>query len=188
MNPTITIELTPQAQAVLASFETLPARMLEKMRAAMDQANELVLGKITASRYTGRGPYPVGEHRLGVGQRPGGGRLRASLRRNDAQISGNTVQGAIGSNVIYAGVHEFGSTASGTSSVRSFSRRQRSRDVRARVGKGKVTASGVALVRSHSRRWRQNIPARAPLQTGIKENLDIYSDLLSTAVLEAMKE
>lgn len=190
---TVTIQLTPEAQAILARFKNLPATMLEKMRAAMDQANELAIGRMTASRFTGRGPFPVSERRLGVRT----GRLRASIRRNAATISGNTIQSAIGSNVVYAGVHEFGSTASGTTTVRTFTRRQRSRDQYAspartgargvrQPGTGaRLSASGVATVRSHVRRWKQNIPARAPFRTGIEDNLPIYQQLLSQAVIDA---
>ena len=186
----IKIQLTPEAVAVVQSFHTLPARMLDKMRGAMDQANELVIGRMSVSRFTGRGPFPVSEHRLGVRTN----RLRSSIRRNDAQIVGQSVQGAIGSNVTYAGVHEFGSTASGIATVRPFTRRKAVKEYRVPLGGSrgrlvKVTAGdGTVTVRAHSRRWKHNIPARAPFRTGIEENAGIYTDLLSKAVIESMKE
>jgi hypothetical protein len=185
---TIVIELTPEAKAVLAGFQTVPVRVLEKMRSAMDDANQLVIGKMSKARFTGRGPFPSGEHRLGIRTH----HLYQSIRNSAARISGNTIRSAIGSNIVYAGVHEFGSTASGTSTVRSFTRKQPSRDVRSprgpRGGKLKVTTKGTVTVRSFTRRWKHNIPARAPFRTGIEENLEIYRDKLSAAVIEAFKE
>lgn len=59
----------------------------------------------------------------------------------------------IGTNVKYAGVHQFG--FSGSVSVRSHTRKVKSRDVRE---KKKIIATGIGFVRSHTR--RMNIPAR----------------------------
>jgi len=190
MSLTIEIALSPEAQAILRNFETLPPRMLEKMRQAMDDANNIVLGQTIKTRFRGVSPrpFPPSQHRLRVRT----ARLWQSLRASKAQIAGgNAVQSSMGSNVVYFRPHEFGSTASGTTTVRSFTRRQPSRNVRAPLGpRGKfqkLTATGIAVVRSHSRRWKQNIPARAPLRTGIEENIPLYSELLSKAVLESVK-
>lgn len=191
MSATITIELTPEARAFLAGLHTLPERLAEKMKSAMDEANELVLGQVTAKRFTGRGPFPVSEHRLGVRT----ARLRTSLRTTKAQVvssgSGNpAVVAAIGSNVVYLPIHELGFT--GQVNVRSFTRRVSTnrfgRAPRAplKIVRGKQTAPTTELVRAHTR--RMNVPARAPLSTGIEENLDIYRDKISEAVLDAMKE
>jgi hypothetical protein len=183
---TIQIELTPEAQATLRSFQTLPPRMLEKMRSAMDEANQLVLGQVTAKRFTGRGPFPPPEHRLGVRT----GRLRQSLRASKAEIAGNSIQSAIGSNVVYLAMHELGFT--GQVNVKSFTRRvPTNRFGRAprsplKIVRGKKSSPSTETVRAHTR--NMNVPARAPLRTGIEENLDIYRDKLSTAVLESMKE
>ena len=65
----------------------------------------------------------------------------------------------IGTNVKYAGVHQFG--FSGSVSVRSHTRKVKSRDVFWRdifTRKKKLIAKGIGFVRSHTR--RMNIPAR----------------------------
>src|SRR5581483_511083 len=126
MNVEVKIELSPEAQAILQGFRTLPARMAEKMKAAMDKANEEVLGKTSKARFTGRGPFSPGEHRLGVRT----SRLRTSLNIAKAYLLSGagspTIIGSIGSNVVYLGVHEKGFT--GEVSVRPFTRKNRRGD------------------------------------------------------------
>jgi phage gpG-like protein len=59
-------------------------------------------------RLTGRGPFPVAEHRLG--ERTGQLRLRTYSTEATIVTEGDQVRvtGAIGSPVFYAAIHEFG--------------------------------------------------------------------------------
>jgi phage gpG-like protein len=108
MSLAISIQLTPESQAVIRGFQTLPARMMRAIARAMDKQNVFVAHHINTVRMTGRGPYPVSEHRLGAIHN----RLRASVDawvdEHKAEINGNTVTTSIGSNVSYAAAHEFG--------------------------------------------------------------------------------
>ena len=101
----IKIELTPQAEQIVTGFQTLPGRILDAIARGMDLANQLAVSNIQAKHLTGKGPFPVEEHRLGRVT----GLLRGSVWASGAQaISNTTVQSGIGSNVKYAWIHEVG--------------------------------------------------------------------------------
>ncbi len=182
----IQIKLESNAAEIVGRLHDFPPRMALAIAAAMDRTNEETVGYTVAKHLTGAGPFPVAEHRLGVGRAIGGGRLRNSLRPELAQIAGTTVLSSIGTNVRYAGVHEFG--FDGMVSVRKFTRVNRSRDVyRPRKdGKGvtkDVIAAGFSTVRAHT--MKMNMPARAPIETGIRERVPQYSSAISAAILAA---
>jgi phage gpG-like protein len=101
---TITITLPPASQAFIQRFHDMPQELPRAIKRGMDQALPVVAGRIVINRLSGRGPYPAIQHQLGEKT----GRLRRSVRAEPAVIRGNDVTGAIGSNVIYAPVHEFG--------------------------------------------------------------------------------
>lgn len=97
-------------------------------------------------------------------------------------MSGAVVASSIGSNVAYAGVHEFG--FAGVVGVRGHTRRQRSRDVTTGRGRrAQVLASGIARVRPHRR--QMNMPARAPISTSIDERARNYTTSISAAIVRA---
>jgi phage gpG-like protein len=174
--PVITLSLTTAAQRVLRRM-TDPMTVLRPVAAALDRQNELSIGYIVRNKLSRRGPTTLGV-RTGL--------LRRSLRRSKATIHGRGVRSAIGTNVAYAGVHEFG--FDGNVTVRAHTRRIRSRDVQRRSGndkRGGLAASGVAFIRSHSR--HMSIPARAPIQTGIRERIADYSKAISKAIVEAFQ-
>ena len=159
-------QLTPEAQRVVDRLRTMPERMGREVAAVMDRENELTVGHISARYLSRRGPRSLGVRT---------NRLRSSLRRNRARITGGLgVVSSIGSNVEYMGVHEFG--FSGTVSVRSHTRRV-------------TQAFGVPLsppvstnVRAHTR--RMDIPERAPIRRGIRDRMDDYVRSISQAITD----
>jgi hypothetical protein len=187
MSAEITVTIDEAGQQVIERMQGMPGKMLRAIKRGMDRGGELALGKITAERFTGKGPFPEIDGRLGVKTN----RLRSSLRYTGARIEGDTVTGAMGSNVEYFGVHEWG--YNGQVHVEAFTRRQKSRDVRevkyTKTGKvsktkGKLVASGIARVRAHTR-WL-GIPARAPLGHGLADHMsditdEITGELIATA-------
>lgn len=179
MSVSVKIVLTPRAQQLLAAAPAWPLALKPAIVAAMDRQNELTTGYIQRTKLS-----VPGSRTLGVRTN----RLRLSARPSKAVVSGDGILSAIGSNVKYAGVHEFG--FDGTVKVRAFTRRQVSNDVvrgqgrrgfRARERGERVTASGFARVKAHTRRMR--FPARAMFRSGIEERLPNYSRAISGAIV-----
>ncbi len=153
---------------------------------ALDQQNELTVGHIQLTKLSKRGPKTLGVVT---------NRLRQSLRPSKAVASGTDVVSSIGTNVWYAGVHEFG--YHGTVNVRQFTRHNPHGDV-FRVGsetakrkdvvkaksfntsaKVKKVASGFSVVKAHAR--KMNMPERAMIRTGIQERQANYAAALGAA-------
>ena len=101
---TIQITLAPGSHAYIQRFKDMPQELPRAIKRGMDRALPIVVGRIVERRLSGKGPYSPSLHQLGEKT----GRLRRSVRAEPAVISGNRVTGAIGSDVIYAPVHEFG--------------------------------------------------------------------------------
>ena len=188
MPAAVQIDLPPATRTLLEQSQSWPRALSRNLVRALDLQNELTVGQIVAERATGKGPFPVEEGRLGVRT----GRYRRSVRPSKAVVTGTAIESAIGSNVKYAGVHEFG--FSGTVQVREHRKRHAMVDliqVGDRVlprwqavgerGRQKKIASGIVRVRAHS--VQMNIPARAPIRRGIADRLPHYRDALSTAIV-----
>lgn len=172
----VTIQLTKQAQETLRRFERFPTELGNVIAYTMDEENQFTIAHISEKRLTGQGPFPPSQGRLGVRT----GQLRRSLRANKAEVIRNVVSSSIGTNVRYAGMHEFGFT--GSVVVPAHRRRVKSRDVIERVGKRRVkTASGVAIVREHTRNVR--FPERAPIRRGIEDRAPEYGTAVSNAIV-----
>ena len=174
MSDSIDIKLTSNAQEIAAQVKGFPKEMAEGIVRALDYENELSVGYIQKNKLSKRGPTTLGVIT---------NRLRGSIRKSEATISGNSVVSAIGSNVVYAGVHEFG--FNGTVNVQGFRRKDHRGDQFAVTKRGsrRLTASGVAFVRPFQRKMR--MPARAPIQTSIAERTRDYTDAISAAILQA---
>jgi hypothetical protein len=178
----IAITLTPEGLAALQNIRDYPNALWGAMRTGLNRGLELVLSRVQATRFTGEGPFPVSEHRLGHVTT----RLRTSLRVIPATVDAEGVEGAIGSNVKYFAVHEYG--FNGAVQVRAHSRlrvvNDKGRPVRA--GAAKPTRTRVftgyeGTVKAHSR--RMNVPARAPLRTGIQEGAPLIANALSAELV-----
>ena len=186
----IDITIAPESRAFIERFSAFPGRILPAIVRGMDKAGQIALGAITRERFTGQGPFPVIEGRLGVGKttrKHRGGQLRASLRVTKAVIDGDSVVSAMGSPLVYFGVHEYG--FNGQVAVGSFTRAQKSRDTFAvkltKTGKvskarGKKTGTGVAFVGAHTR-WL-GMPARAPLGHGIADHAGEFTRQIGAAL------
>ena len=187
------INLTPEAEALVANLQAMPANALMAIARAMDQENLITESHIRETRLTGQGPFPVEQHRLGRRT----GRLRESLASSPAVISGNQVVSGIGSNVVYAAVHEFGTT---------IHRKEREQKIRLRTdARGNLMRqlghSNLAVFARSSSGYAHNrfkestvkvgahdvvMPERAPVRTGIQECLPNYNRSLSAALIAAL--
>lgn len=160
----VRIEISENAKEVARGFKEWPRAMAEAVAAAMNDQNALTIGHITQTKLSQRGPTT-----LGVGQYPGGGRLRASIRSTRANVSSSGVDSSIGTNVKYAGAHEYG--------TKPFTIRPRKASVLRFVGRnGPVFARFV----NHP-----GLPARRPIGSGIEERSANYSEAISKAIEEA---
>lgn len=189
----LVIQLGPDAQQLIEKLKAFPADMAKAIARGMDRANALVTGAMTRNRFTGKGPFPPDQGKLGVRTN----RLRRSLRWSKATIdaSGN-VTGSIGTNVEYMAAHEFG--FSGTVNVASF-RRQRSatqfgkavavdtKGLRGNAKKAKIReALGMETVRAHRR--QMNVPERAPVRKGIADGQSTYAAEIGAALAKAWEK
>jgi phage gpG-like protein len=160
------IQLKSNAQERLREIRGFSNTVFNSLRTALDEENQMTVRHIAETKLSQRGP-----NTLGVVSN----RLRGSLRATAVRVSGTALDSAIGTNVEYAGVHEYGFT--GQVVVRAHRRKVRSRDVRR---KRKVVAKGVAFVGSFVR-W-MSVPERAPIRTGIQERSEAYSEALGKAI------
>jgi phage gpG-like protein len=161
--------------------------ILDTIRHEMDQQNHATIDHISEQRMRGNDgkPFAPELHILGVRS----SRLLKSLRASPATMSGARVTSAIGTNVVYAGMHEEG--FEGEVTVAPHKRKKFTTQVFSagymRLGKRKTVRRKVRgadiSVGSHKRLMK--IPARAPITTGIEERLDAIGDAVSDAIIAA---
>lgn len=161
----------------------MAAIMAEAIRKGMDRANLLVLSTIKRSRFTGNGPFPVAQSKLGHVSR----RLIRALTASRAVIADANkliVNSALGSNVVYFGAHEFG--FDGPVSIPAHTREMPETVRTSSGGRSFRVRAHTQQVKSHSRRLR--IPERRPLRAGLEEsqNQETYLDELYTALADAL--
>jgi hypothetical protein len=160
----VKVSVSPEGQALISKLHNMPTELAEAIKRGMDTAGKFSLEDIKSQRFTGKGPFPTSQHRLG--QRTGN--LYESLRWQPAtaitELPVITVSGAMTSPLVYFRVHELG--YEGTQSIGAFSRRPSGKGNKPRT-KRSVSVSG------HNRLMR--IPARAPMQTGVREHLDEFT-------------
>lgn len=148
-----------------------PELVLPALTRALDAQMQITLGHITARRMTGRGPYPASEHKLGVRT----GRLRQSLRASKAVVRGGNIEAGIGTNVKYAGLHEFGGTIA-------------PHTITARLGKSlRFVIGGKVIFRKSVKHPGATYPERAPIYTGIEDRQNEIAAALSTAAIKALE-
>jgi hypothetical protein len=148
MQTTISITRSPRFESLLQQLGNLPVVALQAVAAGMVSAGRDVLSTAVEKRFTGKGPFPVAEHRLGR-KSP---YLYKTLYVTPPQINSSTnqVTQGFGSPVRYFLLHELG--FSGPAPVRAHTRK---------------TASGkTAQVRAHTRNL--TIAARAPMTTELQ--------------------
>lgn len=148
MQTTITITRSPRFNGLMQQLENLPAVALQAVGVGMARAGPLVLAAAQEDRFSGKGPFPVAEHRLGIRSQM----LRKSLRVTAPQINADTgeVSQGFGSLVRYFLLHELG--FHGPVAVRPHTRQTKS-------GKS-------SNVKAHTRNL--SIAARAPMTTELQ--------------------
>jgi phage gpG-like protein len=192
MMPTVQISLPPETVRLLATARQWPPNLMRNLRGTLDYENELTVGHIVQHRATGKGPFPPAEGRLGVIT----SRYRRSVRRTRATVADAEIVSSIGSNVRYAGAHEFG--FQGTVQVKQHRAKNQWKDIIEVAGRtlerwesfsaqGKKTkvASGLVTVRAHVR--EMNMPERAPIRRGITDRLPNYRDALSASIVQTFQ-
>jgi hypothetical protein len=164
-----------------------PGQMADRMaggiRRGIDRANLIVVGRIKRSRFTGVGPFPVSQQKLGHRSR----RLIRSLDASRAEVINAdrlSVESGIGSNVKYYGGHEFG--FDGQVSVPAHTREMPETSRVSSAGRAYTVAAHTQKVRAHSRRMR--VPERRPLRAGLAEpqNQETYQDEIYTGMRDAL--
>lgn len=192
----ISIKLTDNAAQIVAQLDAFPERMAQGIAQAMDFENELTDAHIVKDKLTNAGPQYLNVRT---------GRMRRSVNRSRAVVSGRVIRSAIGSNVGYAGVHEDG--FQGTVAVAAFMRQAPegdkfsvngdtvSRTVARSMGlfdsKGRLrkrknlsqVSSGRSMVKAHTR--KVNFRARHMFRDGITDRMDNYKASVSAAIVEA---
>jgi hypothetical protein len=160
----IKASVSPKGEELIRKLHNMPVELAEAIKKGMNSAGETSLTEIRGSRFTGKGPFPPSQHKLSQIT----GNLYSSLRWKPAnavtELPLITVTGAMTSPLVYFRVHELG--YEGSQSIGAFSRRP--------SGKGnKPRAKRSVSVSGHNRLMR--IPARAPMQTGVREHLDEFT-------------
>lgn len=171
----LSIRVTKDQSAALLALRGGMARLLPPLARAWASGAQEVLGRAVKNRFTGKGPFPVSENRLGIVTN----RLRKSLRATPLQVnaSAGTASISMGSNVNYYRGHEFG--FKGRVQVKGHTRRgvaNTARTTRGKLTRGTINAEknriqitgrrNFSYVKPHSR--RVNIPPRRPLGTELK--------------------
>lgn len=167
------IYLTPDAEAKLRGMRNIPRTVPKVLAAALDTQNQVSVGHITEKRLTGKGPFPVPQGKLGVRTN----RLRDSLMWVPAKVDkGGRVTSAIGSDVKYAGIHEFGGFIRPTT-------------VRPKNGKAlKFSIGGRVVFAKQVQLPARYMPARRPVRRGILDRRMEYEEGLSQAVLNGISQ
>jgi phage gpG-like protein len=182
------IELSSEARAIIARTGD-PQVLLGAIAKELDLQNNLTLGHIQEKRLTGKGPYPVEQHRLGERSK----HYRKSIRTSASEVVGSTVTGAIGANLAYAGIHETGGTIQRTvkpGKVRLRTDRKGSllgqrTNPRLAVFARKSQKSVREVAYLGGRSYTIKIPARAPIGTGIEDRLQDTGNAISNAIVKA---
>ena len=182
------IEMTAEARAVLKDLQTLPEWGLAAIARGMDKANQVALANIELKHLTGKGPFPVEDHRLGVVTN----RLRGAAHATPSTVSGNTINSAIGDNVVYAAIHEFGGV------IHKFPKAGKVRlrtNAQGELMRQAANAHLAVFAKSTHTRVKEvdfvaqahdvTMPERAPFRTGIAEVLDQYGTIVSDEFLGA---
>jgi phage gpG-like protein len=158
----ITVKLDPRAQAVIAALGKGNERLDRAVAAAVNDENKLTVAAIMTEKLSRRGPATLGVI---------SNRLRASIRATPAVITAGGVTASIGSNVRYAGVHEFG--FEGNVRVRTHARRV------TQVFGRRLRPATVAIVPAHDR--RMSVPARAYIRTTLADRFPAYLAAITRA-------
>jgi hypothetical protein len=160
------------------------AKELAAPNAKIAQAITLGMQKLVfraqKERFTGQGPFPVSERKLGVVT----GRLRRDLHAEQAVLTGTGYSIRSGSNVEYFGAHEVG--FDGSVNVKAHTRYPKTSIQKTR--RGKQVSIRIAdknrpiSVRAHTRKMK--VAARMPLRTAIEQHA---GTIVGAAISKALR-
>lgn len=139
--------------AAAANMAKPSARMAQAITLGM----QMLALQAQKERFTGQGPFPVAQKRLGVVS----GRLRRDIHAENATLTSTGYRGKIGASVEYFGAHEVG--FDGNVSVRAHTRAPHT------IKKRNMSRLEQS-VRAHTRHLK--IIARMPLRTAIEEHAE----------------
>ena len=165
------VTLTTTGIALLDRLRAFPEKLSLAVAKGTSAGVLVALGKTQKERFTGRGPFPVSDNRIGIRT----GRLRGSLLLSSMSRDASGVGArVVSTGVKYFAPHEFGFAGTvnvkehartisriGTKVVKS-TRKPRKRD------KLPITKTSHP-VRAHTR--KVNIPERRMLRTGLAQHL-----------------
>lgn len=185
------IQFSARTLQRLARLAQAPAALPVRFARVMDYENQLTISHIQL-RYLS---FPKDFIGPVDGLRVRSNRLRSSLWAAKARVVGGALLSSIGTNVNYAGVHEYG--YNGPVQVRAFTRVNKALDVyrtvtigefdlktgriSRRKAKRERVASGISRVRAHTR--HVHYAERAPIRRGIADRVPAYTVALEQAAL-----
>ena len=196
--PAITVTLSPGLQELMRRG---PAPIVHAAVArALDRENEYTIGAAVRERMS----FPRGVASTPEGLRVQTGFLRRSIHRSKAVVVANGANSAIGSNVKYFGVHEFG--FNGTVEVREHRRQLPARYLlstgqvidsktagragfltrkgKLRAGLGERMADRSVVVKAHTREAR--VPARRMVRRTVEERFPAYAAAIQQEVIRSL--
>ena len=185
MSTTITISFSGAAQFL--SRPDAQQRILQAIVDATNLQHQYTIAHIQEERLSASKDNPPLPPSMGI-LRTITGRLRGSVRASKAVIEGSGVSSAIGSNVKYAAIHEYGGTmqrrvAPGSVRLRATASGEL---VRGSTGGAVFAKRRMKRVRvvpfEGGRSFSIGIPARAPFRRGIEDVLPDYERGIRRAV------
>lgn len=159
--------LSPDGREIAAMMDRI-VHPNETLRNSISLGLQMLALRVQKERFTGQGPFPVADKKLGVKS----GRLSRDLHAEPAAVTGNGYSGRIGTAVEYFAAHELG--FEGEVSVRAHVRSAHTlskKKITNSKGKVQIRPAQSRLeqsVRAHKRKVK--IPKREPLRTGIEQH------------------
>ncbi len=176
------IKIDTNAEAIMARLRAAPPRMVAAIASALDLQNQLSVGIIDRERLSQRGPTTLGVVT---------NRLRGSIRASKAVANGTAITSAIGSNVVYAAVHEYGIDAMVT--VREHTRKNPhagkpgsaavvTLDRKGHIIRRAARPPAPATVTIRAHQMHMKLPARAYIRGVLEQRAPQYSLAISDAI------
>lgn len=161
------VTLSETGRAKLDELRKFPAKLREIVARGLSRGAQIALGKTQKERFTGKGPFPSADHRIGIVT----GRLRGSLLLATPKVEASEVTLLVSTAVKYFPRHEFG--FSGTENVKAHTRKitRRNGKIVRNSTKQKKTPLLVTSVQVKAHTRKVNTPERRMLRTGLAEHL-----------------
>jgi phage gpG-like protein len=167
----IRIQLSERGRRLIDDRQGLTRQALDAMARAMHDENMLTVAAITRDKLS----FPKKGPSVPNGLRVRTGRLRRSIRSTYPVVATGGIVSSIGTNVEYAGIHEFGGTVP-------------PHTIRPKTAKALAfTIRGKKIIRKSVRHPGATYPARRYIQSTIEERVPQYEQALSNAVVQSLQ-